>query len=307
MEYHQLPRKITPISIANLKPYLALSAGILCLGFSGIFVSLANAPGTVTGFYRMGIAAIVLVVPFLIRRRGSAALPRKEVLVAVAGGILFAGDLFFFNSGVLLSGALNPTLMANTAPLWVALGALLIFRERLKRPFWIGLAVAMAGAMLIFGIDALKGFSLGLGTFFGLVAGMFYGGYFLVTQWGRRTLDSLSYFWLVVATATIILLLLSLVFHQPLLGYSGRTYLSFLGLGLVSQVIGQFSFSYALGFLPASFVAPAGLGQPVVTAVLVIPLLGQQLSALQIVGGAGVILGIYIVHRSRQRMAPMVA
>ncbi len=228
------------------------------------------------------------------------------MIVAVAGGVLFAGDLFFFNTGVLLSGALNPTLMGNTAPLWVALGALLIFRERLMRPFWIGLGIAMAGALVIFSIDTIKDFSLGLGTFFGLLAGMFYGGYFLVTQWGRRTLDSLSYFWLVVATATIILFIVSLIFHQPFFGYSGKTYLSLLGLGLVSQVIGQFSFSYALGFLPASFVAPAGLGQPVVTAVLVVPLLGQQVSALQIVGGVAVILGIYIIHRSRQQTAPLV-
>ena len=302
-----MPQDITPIKIANIKPYLALTGGIIFLGFSGIFVTWANAPGTVTGFYRMGIAALVLLVPFILRRRGSAKLPRKEVLVALFGGLLFAFDLFFFNTGVLMSGALNPTLMGNTAPLWVAIGATLIFREKLLTPFWIGLGIAMLGAFIILSVDTIRDFTLGLGTFFGLLAGMFYGGYFLVTERGRRTMDSLSYFWIVVASSSIIMLIVSLIFRQPIFGYSGKTYLSFLGLGLVSQVLGQFSFSYALGFLPASFVAPAGLGQPVVTAILVIPLLGQHLSFLQIIGGTAVLVGIYLVHRSRLPTAPPLA
>jgi drug/metabolite transporter (DMT)-like permease len=140
-----------------------------------------------------------------------------------------------------------------------------------------------------------------MGTFFGLLAGLFYGAYYLVTQMGRRSIDALSYFWIAVASAAIILLVVSLVAGQPLSGYSLRTYLSFLGLGIVSQVIGQFSFIYSLGFLPASFVSPAGLGQPVVTALLVGPLLGQHLTWMQIIGGIAVLLGVLFVHRSRKK------
>jgi drug/metabolite transporter (DMT)-like permease len=293
------------ISKASFKPYLALAGGIICLGFSGIFVSWANAPGTVTGFYRMGIAAVILAIPFFVRRRQSINLPPKGIAVAIFGGLLFACDLYFFNTGVLLSGAVNPTLMGNTAPLWVAIGALIIFREKLHKPFWAGLGLAMAGAAFILGLDTLRDFSLGLGTFFGLLAGMFYGGYYLVTQLGRRSIDALSYFWIAVASAAIILLVVSLVAGQPLFGYSRRTYLSFLGLGLVSQLLGQFSFSYSLGFLPASFVSPAGLGQPVVTALLVGPLLGQHLSLMQIIGGLAVLLGVFFVHHSRQKADPV--
>jgi len=280
---------------------LALVCGIICLGFSGIFVSWANAPGTVTGFYRMGIAAVILAIPFVVRRRQSINLPPKGIAVAIFGGLLFACDLYFYNTGVLLSGAVNPTLMGNTAPLWVALGALIIFHEKLHRSFWVGLGLALAGAIFILGLDTLRDFSLGMGTFFGLLAGMFYGAYYLVTQMGRRSIDALSYFWIAVASAAIILLVVSLVAGQPLSGYSLRTYLSFLGLGIVSQVIGQFSFSYSLGFLPASFVSPAGLGQPVVTALLVGPLLGQHMTWMQIIGGIAVLSGVLFVHRSRKK------
>ena len=287
------------------RAYLALIFGVLCIGFSAIFVRWANAPGAVTGFYRMAIAVLIQALPFYRRMQEKNSphrwrkLPRREVIVALAGGVFFAGDLIFWNTGILISGATNPTLMGNTAPLWVGLGALIFFREKLPAAFWLGLVLAMAGAMLILGLDVLQGFSLGLGTLLGLVAGIFYGGYFLLTQRGREKLDALTYFWIAAAAATVLLLLAAVALRQPLTGYSSFTYVNFLAMGLVVQVFGQFAFSYALGYLPASVVAPAGLGQPVVTALLAGPLLGERVTLLQAVGGAAVLTGVYIVHRSR--------
>jgi drug/metabolite transporter (DMT)-like permease len=68
---------------------------------------------------------------------------------------------------------------------------------------------------------------------------------------------------------------------------------------LVSQVGGYLSIGYALGHLPASIVAPTLIGQPVVTALLAFPLLGEALRTQQWIGGLVVLLGIYLVHRSR--------
>lgn len=287
---------------------LVLAFGILCIGFSAIFVSWANAPGAVTGFYRMAVAVTVLAWPFYRRRRRAAGrMPRRELLLAIVGGTFFAGDLVFWNSGILISGATNPTLMGNTAPIWVALGALVLFHERLSPVFWLGIGLAMTGAALILGLDALRSFSLGLGTFLGLVAGIFYGAYFLVTQRGRERLDALSYFWVAAVTATAVLLVAALVLNQPLFGYSAFTYLNFVALGIVVQGIGQFAFSYSLGYLPASVVAPAGLGQPVMTALLAWPLLGERIEPLQALGGAAVILGVYVVQRSRFSSAALSA
>ncbi|MFW5941662.1 MAG: DMT family transporter [Chloroflexota bacterium] len=289
----------------TLRSYLALAFGILCIGFSAIFVRWADAPGPVAAFYRMSITALVLAIPFIRHRRRQArkasALPltREEVVVALVGGLFFASDLVFWNTGILISGATNPTLMGNTAPLWVGLGALIFFREELPGIFWVGLTMAMAGAALVLGLDVLADFSLGLGTLFGLIAGIFYGGYFLITQRGRRTMDTLTYFWLAAFSASILLFIATRVLDQPLLGYSRFTYLNFLAMGLLVQVSGQFSFSYALGYLPASAVAPVGMAQPVATAILAWPLLGETISPLQAVGGVTVLAGVFIVQRSR--------
>jgi drug/metabolite transporter (DMT)-like permease len=50
--------------------------------------------------------------------------------------------------------------------------------------------------------------------------------------------------------------------------------------------------------LPASLAAPTLLGQPVLTALLAIPLLGEGLGAAQVVGGVVVLAGIWLVHRA---------
>ena len=282
-----------------LRSYLALGVGVLSLGFSAIFVRWAGAPGVVTSFYRMAIAVVVMAWPFFRRARSGGGLPRRGLLIAVLGGLFFAADLALWATGVMLSGATNPTLLANTAPLWVGLGAIVFFHERLSLGFWVGLLIAMAGAVLILGLDSLRDISLGVGTLAGLLAGIFYGGYILITQWGRESLDSLTYFWPAAASSAASLLVVCLALRQPLTGYSTLTYLNFVMLSLISQVVGYLVINYALGHLPASIVSPALLGQPVVTAILAGPLLGEDLSAWQVTGGVAVLVGVFIVHRSR--------
>lgn len=286
----------------KLPAYIALFVGLSALGFSAIFVRLAQVPGSVASFYRMAIGLLSLTVPFLYIRRGKPVPAWKAVRIAMLGGVFFAIDLIFWASGVVLSGATNPTLMSNTAPLWVGLGSLLIFRERLPTRFWIGLLVAMLGAAMVLGLDALESFELGLGTLYGLIAGVFYGGYFLITQRGRNQLDAVSYFWFSVLGAVIVIFFINLGLGHPLVGYPRSTYLALLGLGVVSQGLGWLAINYAQGHLPATIVSPTLLGQPVLTALIAGPVLGELFDPLQILGGLAVLAGVYLVHRSRARI-----
>jgi drug/metabolite transporter (DMT)-like permease len=281
-------------------PYLALAIGVLSLGFSALFVRWANVPGPVMGVYRLGIASLVMAPLFIFRRWGKARLTKWALFFALLGGLLTALDHAFWNTAVLYTTAANATLFGNTAPLWVALIAWLIFKERLKPMFWIGLALTLTGAAIVLGSDFLLHPDLGTGDMIALGAAIFYGGYLLVTQRGRQHLDTLSYVWLVSLSSALILLGVSLGLELPLNGFSSQTYLAFLGAALVSQVLGYLAVAYALGHLPASLVSPTLIGQPVVTALLSIPFLGEVMSPAQWIGGVGVLAGIYLVHHNRQ-------
>lgn len=284
---------------SSWKHYGALAFGLFMLGLSAILVRLAGAPGTVAAFYRVSGAVVIIAPAFALRIRLRRPLRGGALLLAGLAGLLFAADLAAWSTGVVLSGATNPTLMANTAPLWVGLGALLLFREKLGTQFWFGLALAMVGAAVVLGLDAGRSFDLGLGTALGLLAGVFYGSYFLVTQRGRERLDALSFFWISSTVNAAALLFLTWLFRQPLTGYSSGTYLALFGMALGPQVMGWLAINYAQGHLRASIVSPTLLGQPVVTALLAGPLLGEWLHPIQVVGGLAVLGGVYLVHRSR--------
>ena len=68
--------------------WMSLAAGIVCIGFSAIFVKLAGVPGPVSAFYRVLIAGSVLVPWWLARREPLPAGP--DLRLIIAGGIFFA-------------------------------------------------------------------------------------------------------------------------------------------------------------------------------------------------------------------------
>lgn len=281
-----------------LQVYGALVVGIGCIAFSAIFVRWAEVPGTVSALYRVGIAVLVLGIPFARALRGGRVpLDRRALRLAIAAGIFFALDLALWNTSLFMTSVANATLLGNDAPIVVGLVALLLFRERLGLVYWLGLAIALGGMGLIVGLDIVGHTSLGSGDLLALAAGASYGCYMLVTQLLRARMDTLPTLWIAGAVGIVLLLPVNLVQHHALWGFSTRDYLALLGLGLTSQVIGWLAINYALGHLPASVVSPTLLGQPILTAILGVPLLGEALSGRQILGGLVALAGIYLVNR----------
>jgi drug/metabolite transporter (DMT)-like permease len=158
------------------------------------------------------------------------------------------------------------------------------------------MVVALLGMSVIVGWDVLSRSTLGAGDLLALGAGTFYAAYMLTTQRIRAGMDTLSSLWIAGAAGVVLLLAYVLATGQPLYGFSTRTYLALLGLGLVSQVAGWLAINYALGHLPASVVSPTLLGQPIVTALLAVPLLGEALEPRVAAGGLVALVGIYIVN-----------
>jgi drug/metabolite transporter (DMT)-like permease len=286
----------------NILPYLALGAVIICLGFSAIFVRLANAPGPVTSFYRLTFASIFLT-PFAVYRliKKRATVSRHGLVFPIIGGIFSAIDFALWSLAVNITIAGNATLLGNAAPLWVALFAWLVLREKLRGRFWIGLVLTLGGAILVMGSDFFLHPTFGLGDTLGFLSSFFYAGYFLSTQRGREHLDSLTYVWIAATTTAVGLLIINLVLHYPLSGYSLRTWLIFLASALISQTLGYLAMSYALGHLPASIVSPTMIGQPVLTTILAIPLLHEIPAGWQVAGGIIVLIGILLVHLSHNQ------
>jgi drug/metabolite transporter (DMT)-like permease len=286
----------------NLKAYLALFGGLSFMCFAAILVKSAHAPGIVTAFYRMAIGTAVLIIPFLISfKTNKTRMPVLGIVFAAAAGVCFAGDMAFWATAVVLSNATIPTLTANLAPLWVGFGTVFIFREKLKPGFWLGLVISIAGMILLIHRD-LKGNShITAGALMGMAAGVFYGIFYLVSQQGRKLINTLRFLFIFTISSAIILTVLMFAFGYKFTGYDHFTWWMFVAIGIGVQVCGWFLINFSQGYLPASTVAPTLLGQPVLTFFLAALLLKEHLSAWHIVGGSIVVIGIYLVHYSRNK------
>jgi len=286
----------------NINPYLALGIGLIVLAWGALLIRWADAPGLVTSFYRNSIAALVLVIPCLwLLSNDNLSLGSSNTRLAIWAGVFYGIDVGLHAVGVNLIGATIPTVLANTAPIWVGLGAMLFFREQLGLGFWLGLTLAMIGAVMLANVDQLYDLAQSKGSFYGLLAGVFYAAFVLVSQKARDNMNPFSFLCIAFASAGCTTGLIAIVFQQPITGYSMLTYMIFIVYGAVVQVGGWLCVTYALGKLSASTVAPILLMQAVVTGVLAHIFLGEQLNYVQYLGGVAVLCGVFVVQRERKR------
>ena len=282
---------------ANLIAVGALLLGATAIGTSALFVKVSETGPVATAFWR-----VCLALPFLWlwstlgRREQQGATFADTRGLMIACGLFFAGDLAVWHWSILLTSVANSTLLANLAPIFVALAAWLMFRKRPQGKFLLGLAIAVTGMVLLIGGDfQLQGKEL-IGDALGVVTAMFYAGYQLtVTKLRARVATSTLMAWSGLITA-IVLLPIALLSGEQMLPVSVMGWIKLAGLALISQVAGQSLIAYAMAHLPATFSSVGLLFQPVMATLFAWLLLGESVSALQLAGGITVLIGIRMVH-----------
>src|ERR1700747_1491899 len=237
---------------ARLLPaYLALIAGIACIAWSAIFVRWTDIPGPASAFYRMLIPAVVLLPTFFFDRRRPS-LDMRTLGIIAFGGLFLAFDLAFYNTAILQTSAANATLLGNNTPIFVGLLTWLLFRRRPARAFWLGLLMAIAGAVVILWADLAHHTRIGVGDLEALAASACFAVYLMVTEKIRNSTGTLAFLRLAMISSTVALLLMNLAMGISLRVPHGRTIWAVLGLGLISQLGGYLFLTYALGPLPAT-------------------------------------------------------
>jgi drug/metabolite transporter (DMT)-like permease len=212
-------------------------------------------------------------------------------------GLFFALDLGVWNTSLLFTSAANSTLLGNLSTLWVSLAALLIFHESLKRRFWLGMVIALVGVAIVVGRDFVEHPSLSWGDLLAVLSSTFYAAYILATNRVRQGLGTMHFMWISTAAAAVILFVYVLIMREQLWGFTAGQWWALVALGLITHALGWMSINYSLGHLPAPLTSVSLLSQPVITALLAVPLLGEALAINQIGGGLLVLFGIYIVNR----------
>jgi len=275
-----------------MNPKLSLALGIVCISFSPILVKLADASPLVSAFYRMSIGWVLLAPYCLIKV--DLKLPVKDLLLALLGGLIFASDIAVWNISLVLTSATISTLVANLAPVWVGLMSYLFFKRKAGKLFWIGTAIAIAGMVVLVGIDNLLHLKVNLGLVLALVASFLYALYITLSKGVLQRVATLTFmFWSMIASS-VFLLLICLLQHKQLAHYDMATWFDFVCMGAICQVAGWITINHAITHLEATKVSIVLLLQTVIAAFLAAVFLNEKLLFIEIVGSAIVLGGIAV-------------
>lgn len=273
------------------KPRIALAIGVLCISVFPILVKLNLTPGLISAFYRMAIAA-ALLVPYVIITKKFKVTSRKTFFLAVICGVIFGMDVGVWNIAIQQSTATQATLLTNLSPVWVGIGAFLFMKDKPKRNFWIGTVVAIMGMVLLVGFDLFLNLDFNMAFVFAVLSGMLYAIYMLTSKQILGELEVMTFMTISLLSSTVSLGLLSYVLGEPFGGFSNEGWLVLVIQGVVCQLLAWLLISYATKYMRATRVSVSLLGQAVLASLLAWWWLDEQISAQMVIGGITLLLGI---------------
>ncbi len=281
---------------------LVLAAGILAVSTASIFIRYAQpAASSLTIAAGRLVFATLALAPFALgRHRGAlAGLTARELRLAALAGLFLAAHFALWIASLERTTVVSSVVLVTTTPLWVGLLSPLLLRERLTRRLALGIALALAGGVIVGlgGAGATRavtgppGRAL-TGDLMALAGAWMMAGYLMVGRRLRSDLALVPYIFVVYGMAAVVLTTAMTISGRSLLGLAPATYLWLVLLALLPQLLGHSSFNWALRYLPASFVAIALLGEPVGSGALAFGLLHEVPTPLELGGAALILSGI---------------
>jgi drug/metabolite transporter (DMT)-like permease len=264
-----------------------------------VLVKWAPVSGLTSAFYRMFIGLICLL-PYLAVRKQFEIPPRDLWLPIALCGILFGTDIAVWNLSIHYSNATQATLLTNLSPIWVGIASFLFLSDKPGRAFWIGTAVAITGMVILLGLETFTEMHFDKGFLLAIASGILYASYMIVSKMVLNKIKILPFITLSMAVSSVYLLIICLIFDQPLWNFTGTIWSVFLVQGIICQLLGWLALSYSVQKMDAQRVSLSLLSQAIVTGCMAWALIGEPISLKTILGGLIILLGIGITFNKKK-------
>lgn len=307
MSQQQPSHSMSSHSVDSLRPppagdLVALGVAVIFIALSGPLIAATAAPVLAIAFWRCCIGSGLTGLWVLARNRQSLGhLTKRELkLIAVAG--LFLGLHFatWIPSLAFTSVAASTALVA-TQPIWAAF----IARARgirIAPAAWVGIFIALAGVILLTGVDVSLDSSHLIGDMLALVGAVFAAAYVSVGEQVRQTVATSTMTFLLYGVAAMTVLPILAIFQQDLFGFSAQAWLMILAITLGAQLLGHTLLNKVLKNCSATFVSLTILLEMPGAAIVAAVWLGQTPPNAIYPAAALILLGIVIVIRSSSRI-----
>jgi drug/metabolite transporter (DMT)-like permease len=296
------------------KHALGLLISIIAVSFASIFILSCKAPPLSIAFYRL-LFTTLLIFPFILIRKKTRdelrTLPRATLLTMLVIGIILATHFSLWITSLKMTSVASSVILVTAHPVLVAPVSFYFLKEKLSWLNALGIAISLAGVGVLvignygfaaFGLDTIEGNVLAL--FGGIAAGL----YILGGRKLRKTVSTVSYAFIVYAVGTITLFFICLALSAPVYNLTITDYEIILLMALVSGIFGHTLYNWSLGYIRASVMSVALLGEPIGSSLLafIVPQIvlvswnSQVPSMYTLIGGGVILIGIYLTARSIQ-------
>lgn len=273
------------------KPRIALFIGILCISIFPVIVKMNLTSGLISAFYRMAIATAI-ILPFAIYKKKLHLKDFKMLLPIAVCGILFASDIAVWNISIQNSSATQATLLTNLSPIWVGVFSFVFLSYRPRKSFWLGTLIALMGMMIFVGIDTILELKLDTAFFLGILSGLLYALYILVSKTLLQKLEIITFMTYSMISSTVFLFVINIVFGEQFFGFSNKAWASLLIQGIVCQLIAWLLISYATKNMRATRVSLSLLSQAIFATILAALFVNEKITVIQMVGSIIILTGI---------------
>jgi len=283
--------------------HLTLALGLLAASQSGNIIRLGDAHPAVIAFYRLALAGLIMAALAGPRLRQLLALRPGERLMLLGAGVALAGHLGLWIAAVQRTTVANAALVFSVNPLVTAVGAHLLFGERVGPRLGLAILLGLGGVAVVgYGDLGLAGDDW-LGDLLALACALLFSAYFLLGKRLRGRLDNRAYVAGVYLSAALTCLLVLLALGEPLAGYTPRTWLCFGLMALVPTLLGHTLLNHALRYLDASFVSAATLSEPALAGLVAFFAWGERVSAAAWAGYALIAGAVLLMVLDQRRVA----
>ncbi|MGH2711548.1 MAG: DMT family transporter [Actinomycetota bacterium] len=281
-----------------------LAIGVITVSFAAPLIRLAEAPALTVAMYRNVFAAAVLVpLAFAISRKELRALQRSDLLALSGSGVLLAIHFGAWVPSVRLTTVAASTVLVSTQPLWTAAMARVFLGDRLPRAVVIGIGLAFGGAVLISGFDFTLSARAFAGDMLALAGAAAVAGHRILALDARKRIAVLPFVAVIYGTCALVLAIFVPLTGTKVVGFEAETWLLMALLALGPQLVGHTLFNLLLRDVDPTVLAVAIMGEAIGATLLALAFFGEVPAIGAIVGGALLLLGIFVAVRAQSRRA----
>ena len=288
------------------KYFLGLLISIIAVSFASIFILSCQAPPLSIAFYRL-LFTTLLIFPFILIRKKTRdelrTLPRATLLMMLVIGVILATHFSLWITSLKMTSVASSVILVTAHPVLVAPVSFYFLKEKLSLVNALGIALSLAGVgVLVIGNYGFAAFGLDTieGNILALLGGIAAGLYILGGRKLRKTVSTMTYAFVVYAVGTITLFFICLTLNAPVYNLAVTDYAIILLMAVVSGIFGHTLYNWSLGYIRASVMSVALLGEPIGSSLLAyaIPWIHQEPSLYTIVGGGIILVGIFLTART---------